>query len=50
MDPELRFAEAELKPRLFFFDRDLWDTALKLKAQVESPAPETGSMRKHSAT
>jgi len=39
VDPELRFAEAELKPRLFFFDRDLWDTALKLKAQVESPAP-----------
>jgi AraC family transcriptional regulator len=37
--PELRFAEAELKPRLFFFDRDLWDTALKLKAQVESPTP-----------
>jgi AraC family transcriptional regulator len=37
VDPELRFAEAELKPRLFFFDRDLWDTALKLKAQVESP-------------
>jgi AraC-like DNA-binding protein len=39
VDPELRFAEAELKPRLFFFDRDLWDTALKLKAQVEQPAP-----------
>jgi AraC family transcriptional regulator len=39
VDPELRFAEAELKPRLFFFDRDLWDTALKLKAQVESPSP-----------
>jgi AraC-like DNA-binding protein len=39
LDPELRFAEAELKPRMFFFDRDLWDTALKLKAQVESPAP-----------
>ena len=38
VDPELRFAEAELKPRLFFFDRDLWETALKLKAQVEQPA------------
>ena len=24
-------------PRLFFFDRDIWETALKLKAQVENP-------------
>jgi AraC family transcriptional regulator len=39
VDPELRFADAELKPRLLFFDRDLWDTALKLKAQVEQPVP-----------
>jgi AraC family transcriptional regulator len=37
LDPELRFAETEFKPRLFFFDRDLWETALKLKAQVENP-------------
>lgn len=36
VDPELRFAEAELKPRLFFFDRDLWETGLKLKAQAEN--------------
>ncbi len=34
LQPELRFAEAELRPRLFFFDRDIWETALKLKAQV----------------
>ena len=35
---EPRFAEAEFRPRLYFFDRDLWDTALKLKAQVENSA------------
>jgi AraC family transcriptional regulator len=34
---ELRFAEIEFRPRLFFFDRDLWETALKLKAQAERP-------------
>lgn len=39
VDPEVRFAEAELKPRLFFFDHDLWDTAAKLKAQAESSGP-----------
>ena len=37
MDPTLHFAETEFKPRLFFFDKDLWETALKLKAQVEHP-------------
>src|SRR5216683_6643888 len=36
-DPALRFAEIEFKPRLFFYDRDLWDTALKLKSLVENP-------------
>jgi AraC family transcriptional regulator len=36
-DPALRFGEIEFKPRLFFYDRDLWDTALKLKLQVENP-------------
>jgi AraC family transcriptional regulator len=36
-DPELRFDEIEFKPRLFFSDRDLWETALKLKAQVDNP-------------
>ena len=38
-DPALRFDEIEFKPRLFFYDRDLWETALKLKAQVENPGP-----------
>jgi AraC family transcriptional regulator len=36
IDPELRFAETEFKPRLFFFDKDLWETAAKLKAQSET--------------
>jgi AraC family transcriptional regulator len=36
-DPALRFGEIEFKPRLFFYDRDLWDTALKFNSQVENP-------------
>jgi len=39
-DPALRFEQIEFKPRLFFYDRDLWQTALKLKSQVEN----SGSM------
>jgi AraC family transcriptional regulator len=35
-DPELRFSEIEFKPRLFFDDPTLWETALRLKAQVEN--------------
>jgi AraC family transcriptional regulator len=34
-DPALRFGEIEFKPRLFFYDRDLWQTALKLKSVIE---------------
>jgi AraC family transcriptional regulator len=37
VDPELHFAEIELKPRLFFFDQDLWETLQKLKVQAENP-------------
>jgi AraC family transcriptional regulator len=37
IDPELRFADTEFRPRLFFFDKDLWETAAKLKAQSEKP-------------
>src|ERR1700688_4273191 len=44
-DPALRFAEIEFQPRLFFFDRDLWETALKLKAQAEN----SGSMHRQYA-
>jgi AraC family transcriptional regulator len=36
-DPDLKFPEIEFTPRLFFFDNDIWETALKLKAQVENP-------------
>jgi AraC family transcriptional regulator len=35
-DPALRFEEIEFKPRLFFYDRDLWQTALKLKSVIEN--------------
>jgi AraC family transcriptional regulator len=38
LDPALSFSEIEFKPRLFFFDRDIWETAIKLKMQVENPA------------
>jgi len=37
IDSELRFGEIEFRPRLFFFDKSIWETALKLKAQVENP-------------
>lgn len=39
LDPELGFAETELQPRMFIFNRDLWETSMKLRTQVESPAP-----------
>ncbi|HXW29537.1 MAG TPA: AraC family transcriptional regulator [Xanthobacteraceae bacterium] len=35
LDPELGFSGVEFKPRLYFFDRDLWETALKLKGQID---------------
>src|SRR5258707_1227305 len=36
-DPALRFGEIKFKPRLFFHDRALWESALKLKLLVENP-------------
>jgi AraC family transcriptional regulator len=36
-DPALRFGEIEFKPRLFFEDHGLWETALKLKSLVDNP-------------
>jgi AraC family transcriptional regulator len=39
IDPELRFVETAFKPRLYFFDKDLWETAQKLKAQAERSGP-----------
>ena len=44
-DPALRFDEIKFKPRLFFYDRDLWETALKLRSLVENP----GSMHRQYA-
>jgi AraC family transcriptional regulator len=37
MPPEAHFDETGFKPRLYFEDSDLWDTAQKLKRQVERP-------------
>src|SRR5262249_7280716 len=34
---EARFNLIEFKPRLFFFNSDLWETALKLKREAEAP-------------
>lgn len=39
LDPELRFAETEFKPRLFFHDRDLWAIGSKLKAHSDDTMP-----------
>jgi AraC family transcriptional regulator len=36
-DRDLRFSEIEFTPRLFFYDGDLWETAFKLKGQIENP-------------
>jgi AraC family transcriptional regulator len=33
--PELRLAEVAFRPRLFFFDPDIWATVIKLKAQLQ---------------
>ena len=38
-DPDLRFAEAELEPRLLFEHNGLWQTVFKLKAQIGSQDP-----------
>lgn len=35
LNSELRFAEVEFRPRLFFFDPDIWATALKLKGELQ---------------
>jgi AraC family transcriptional regulator len=37
VDPELQFSEIEFKPQLYFDDRDIWSTALKIKAQIGQP-------------
>src|SRR5215467_2766812 len=39
VDPDLRFAEVELQPRLLFEDPAIWETVRKLKAQIGSTDP-----------
>ncbi len=36
LSSEPRIAEVQFRPRLFFFDPDIWATALKLKAQLQN--------------
>jgi AraC family transcriptional regulator len=38
-DPESNNARRAIRPRLFFFDQAIWDTALKLKAEVGNADP-----------
>jgi AraC family transcriptional regulator len=40
-DPETGIDSSRISPRLFFFDRAVWDTALKLKAEVGSSDPSS---------
>ena len=35
LDPEGGFDAVDFEPRLFFFDADIWDTARKLRMQIE---------------
>lgn len=37
LDPDLNLTKTEFKPRLFFYDHDLWVTLQKLRAHLESP-------------
>ena len=38
-DPEIGIAFSRISPRLFFFDQAVWDTALKLKAEIGNSDP-----------
>jgi AraC family transcriptional regulator len=40
-DPEIGIAFSGIGPRLFFFDQAVWDTALKLKAEVGNSDPSS---------
>jgi AraC family transcriptional regulator len=40
-DPEIGIDSCKISPRLFFFDRAVWDTALKLKAEIGSSDPSS---------
>jgi AraC family transcriptional regulator len=39
LDSELCFSEIEFRPRLFFYEPDIWTTAVKLKEQLQTPWP-----------
>ena len=43
LEPELHFSEIEFKPKLHFFDSDIWETVLKLKTRIENPGPSSYS-------
>jgi AraC family transcriptional regulator len=40
-DPGSRIASSTISPRLFFFDQEIWNTALKLKAEVGNSDPSS---------
>jgi AraC family transcriptional regulator len=40
-DPDSKTARSAIRPRLFFFDQAIWDTALKLKAEVGNADPSS---------
>jgi AraC-like DNA-binding protein len=39
VDPDCHFGEADLQPRMLFEDCDLWQTIIKLKAQIGNDDP-----------
>jgi len=41
-DPETGIGRPMISPRLFFFDQAVWNTALKLKAEVGNSGPSSG--------
>jgi AraC family transcriptional regulator len=42
LDPEWVIGCPTISPRLFFFNRAVWDTALKLKAEIGNSDPSSG--------
>jgi AraC family transcriptional regulator len=41
LDPDSKTSPSAIRPRLFFFDQAIWDTALKLKAEVGNADPSS---------
>jgi hypothetical protein len=48
VDPDFRFAEAELQPRLLFEDAGLWETVRKPRHRSAPPTPLLACMRRRS--